>query len=230
MKESIQDTAVLIFANSASRDAIAKNMLAKAALFDAMTLQTLKVVKATGLPYFHFTENEQQGWTFGQRFANAVQSVYAKGYQNIITIGNDSPQLKTWHIKKAFYELQQGKTVLGPALDGGFYLMGMNRSHFDAFSFSKLPWQRYGLRAATEKMFIGLGNAIFRLPILQDLDREADIVLLSHHVNSIAGNLIKLLKSFVKRTRQAFHAPVPILERINVGPNHNKGSPILLFH
>ena len=99
-------TAILIFANSAEFEAIQKPFQSSQLLFDALNLQTLKVVKKTGIPYFLSSEKNQTGNSFGERFTNAIQSVYDKGFENVITIGNDTPHLQSQHILKAVENTQ----------------------------------------------------------------------------------------------------------------------------
>ena len=60
---------------------------------------TIRQIEHSGLDYFHFTEKEQEGGDFGERFIHAIQSVFNKGYEYIITLGNDTPQLRTKHIR-----------------------------------------------------------------------------------------------------------------------------------
>ncbi|CAN0575163.1 unnamed protein product, partial [Ectocarpus sp. 12 AP-2014] len=64
-------------------------------VFETLTKETLRKVKRTKQPYFHISEKEQTGNSFGERFTNAIQTVFDKGYEHIITVGNDTPQLKT---------------------------------------------------------------------------------------------------------------------------------------
>ena len=124
------NTAILIFANSALEDASRKAIRSSENLFATLTEQTLKIAKASNLPYFHFTENQQIGNSFGERFTNAIKTVYAQGFDNVITIGNDTPNLTTALLNRAANRLQTEKFILGPSTDGGFYLMGLHKSHF----------------------------------------------------------------------------------------------------
>ncbi len=224
-----QNTAILIFANSAAKDRHDKNIDAEVGMFAVLTQQTLRTVRAVGLPYFHFTENEQIGETFGERFTNAIASVYEKGFENIITIGNDSPQLKSQHLKKAHRELQQGKTVLGPAMDGGFYLMGINRAHFDKQTFAVLPWQKAKLFGQTKALLQDVGASLFRLPMLNDLDTQKDVALLAGYIKSISNALMAVLRkllyvSEVISDRMEWH-----FEDKLTTTHYNQGSPTLLF-
>ncbi|MBO0320958.1 DUF2064 domain-containing protein [Muricauda sp. CAU 1633] len=202
IQKSVQDTAILIFANSATQDSRIKKIGSDTTLFDALNQHSLKIVKATGLPYFHFTEKEQRGETFGERFTHAIQSIFDKGFANIIAIGNDSPQLKTQHLLETHQKLQLGKTVLGPAVDGGFYLLGLHASNFHKNSFEALPWQVTSLFNTTQYYFESLGCVVFSLSRLIDIDSASDIKRLSNHITTLVGGWLsffsKLLHQFIK--------------------------------
>ena len=103
MRTTLQnDTAILFFANSAEEDFARKKFDYRAvSLFQDLTQHTLKTIESTGLPFFHFTEKEQLGNTFGERFAHAFASLFALGYTKVISVGNDSPNLTAQHILKA---------------------------------------------------------------------------------------------------------------------------------
>ena len=195
LEVSQQHTAVLIFANSATQELEQKTFVKKPELFEALTQETLLKVKKTGLPYFHFTEKEQSGTTFGERFVNAIEAVYEKGYENVIAIGNDSPQLKTSHIHKAYTQLQLGKTVLGPSFDGGFYLLGLHRSNFNATLFERLPWQRFGLLDRISQIFKTSESPIFRLSVFQDIDAAKDVVVLLNFIKKLTSKIQAVLSN-----------------------------------
>ncbi len=218
----------MIFANSAVAETRHKKTVANLELFRRLTERTLQTAKATGLPFYHFTEKEQKGATFGERFSNAIQTLYDKGYQNVITIGNDSPQLKASHIVEAEKQLRLGKTVLGPASDGGFYLMGLHRSNFDATLFLRLPWQRFGLFNKISQLLESYNSHIYSLPVLHDLDNKQDIITLLGFSKTIAGSILKILRAFLKRHAQIVFKDIRIPGLYITSLYYNKGSPILL--
>ncbi|MEM7486364.1 MAG: DUF2064 domain-containing protein [Bacteroidota bacterium] len=230
MKNTFQrETAVLIFANSAIEDARLKNTMANPDLFQALTKRTLQIVSASGLPYFHFTEKEQQGTSFGERFSNAIQTVYGKGYKNIITIGNDSPQLKTAHILEAEQQLQLGKTVLGPTLDGGFYLMGLHHSNFDPNLFRELPWQRFGLFNKISKLIASYDSHLFRLPVMQDLDNREDVKVLLNFSKTLPLSLLLIARAMFKKYVSIASNSITFFRVYAFTILYNKGSPFQLF-
>nr|WP_276169193.1 TIGR04282 family arsenosugar biosynthesis glycosyltransferase [Zobellia alginiliquefaciens] len=74
-----------------------------------------------------FDKRLQQGNDLGIRMAKAFQDGFASGYERIIVIGSDMFDLDQKDIQNAFSELKKNDFVIGPAEDGGYYLLGMNR-------------------------------------------------------------------------------------------------------
>jgi len=225
----LNKTAILVFANSAKTEMLHKPIPEGEVLFEALTAETLKKVKQTGLPYFQSTEKQQNGTSFGERFVNAIQDLFSKGYDNIITIGNDSPQLKTAHLIKTHHLLQQGKTVLGPTFDGGFYLMGLNKDNFNAKLFKELPWQQLSLFNKISLLFHQNKLHLFKLPVFQDIDVKKDLFGLlnfSKHLSLTINNLLAFL---------CFKGGILFSEEQKLHQHNfsnfffNKGSPLMLM-
>ncbi|MGX1928097.1 TIGR04282 family arsenosugar biosynthesis glycosyltransferase [Flagellimonas sp. 2504JD4-2] len=223
--KGLQETAVLIFANSAEVDARKKTTIPKTELFQEFIEHTLKVVRQSGLPFFHISEKEQHGSTFGERFAHAIQSIYDRGYENVITIGNDSPELRAHHLTEASKQLKQGKTVLGPTLDGGFYLMGLHQSNFDAQLFQKLPWQRVGLFHKISQLFRTNNSTLYTLPTLRDIDVLEDVKVLLKFIGRIPKAVFKILADLTNTDIQFFDSFIPKPEIRFITFSFNKGSP-----
>lgn len=221
-------TALLVFANSAKFESQNKPFKASETLFDALNAHTLKIVKKTGLPYFHFSEKNQVGDTFGERYVNAIQQVYNLGFKAIITIGNDTPHLSANHILKAANDLNQNKIVFGPSLDGGFYLMGLNKTHFKAEAFKKLPWQTSSLLTNFIKLLNSVKTNISYLEQLSDLDKSIDIKRLLDSFKKTATFLKKIILSIFKDLKIAFEFIFIFEITFFTKAHFNKGSPQLL--
>jgi len=80
----------------------------------------------------------QRGDNLGQRLSNAVQFAFAKGACGVVIVGTDIPLLDKEVILTAFKKLEDRQCVIGPSLDGGYYLLGL--SHFDAKIFQNMNW------------------------------------------------------------------------------------------
>lgn len=67
----------------------------------------------------------QAGADLGARMKDAFQNGLDEGYEKVIIIGSDIYELSAHDIKNAFHELDRNEVVIGPAADGGYYLLGM---------------------------------------------------------------------------------------------------------
>lgn len=216
-------TAILLFAQSASVDANSKS-LAGTSVLDVLNNHILKTVQATGLDYYHFTEKEQRGTGFGTRFTNAIQDVFKLGYKSVICLGNDTPLLTLNLLDKAAQSLQYGNAVKGKSIDGGLYLIGLNRAQFNAKQFETLPWQSTSLAASFHEYINDLNSDLIILKSLQDIDSTADL----HRF--LAGkdariNLIRLLLSTLSRKRNNTKSTVILYKEARIAQPTNKGSP-----
>ncbi len=87
----------------------------------------------TALPYFQdlvagrFSLLPQEGRCFTKRCARSVEVAFAKGYERIVQIGTDTPQIRSTHITEAFSVLDTFDMAFGPANDGGYYLLALRR-------------------------------------------------------------------------------------------------------
>ncbi|AJR02529.1 DUF2064 domain-containing protein [Siansivirga zeaxanthinifaciens] len=225
MKES--KTAILIFANSAEKEITSKSFSSKS-LFETLNKQTINIAKKTGLPYFHFSEKQQIGNSFGERFTNAIQSVFDLGFNTVITIGNDTPHLTTKHILKTVEKLQKHSIVLGPSTDGGFYLMGLKKSQFNKETFLKLPWQTSKLNRSISKLKASKKINITYLEVLTDIDTASDIKLVLDSFKTLSKTLkTLLLQSFLSVKTIIFFHFISIKNFI-LNLQLNKGSPAFL--
>ena len=80
-----------------------------------------------------YTKKQQIGNDLGKRMENAFAEGFANGYQNIIIIGSDIYDLSQNDLENAFEAMNTHQFVVGPAHDGGYYLLGMKSLHQHIF-------------------------------------------------------------------------------------------------
>ncbi|TGM95829.1 TIGR04282 family arsenosugar biosynthesis glycosyltransferase [Leptospira yasudae] len=115
----------------------------------------------------------QSGEDLGLRMSNAFSETFSQGATKAVIIGSDCPDLETKHIREAFSALDQSDAVLGPALDGGYYLLGL-KSHLPEI-FYEVPWSTDRVFAVTlEKLQLSRKN-VWILPKLGDVDEPEDL-------------------------------------------------------
>ncbi|MDO6595391.1 TIGR04282 family arsenosugar biosynthesis glycosyltransferase [Oceanihabitans sp. 2_MG-2023] len=72
-----------------------------------------------------YQKHQQQGNDLGVRMQNAFKAGFAAGYKKIVIVGSDLFDLQPKHLNEAFKALDKNDAVIGPAEDGGYYLLGM---------------------------------------------------------------------------------------------------------
>ncbi|MCG2431467.1 TIGR04282 family arsenosugar biosynthesis glycosyltransferase [Aequorivita xiaoshiensis] len=80
-----------------------------------------------------FRKKLQFGNELGERMKNAFSDVFSMGYESVIIIGSDMFDMDTQDLKTAFVSLQTSPYVIGPASDGGYYLLGMKQLNTKVF-------------------------------------------------------------------------------------------------
>jgi glycosyltransferase A (GT-A) superfamily protein (DUF2064 family) len=112
--------------------------------------------------------------------ANALEEMFEMGAEKAIVVGADIPELHRGIIERAFGELDSADIVVGPARDGGYYLIGMKSTHPEIFLnidwgtgevFSKtlLNIERMGLRYRTVE-------TLFDVDCLEDFLKAGEIL------------------------------------------------------
>jgi rSAM/selenodomain-associated transferase 1 len=120
-----------------------------------------------------YLKSLQQGADLGERMMFAFQSGFERKYKSICIIGMDCFELTSAILEKAFEKLTTHEIVIGPAKDGGYYLLGMNHPHPELFQNKK--WSSDSVAADTLSDCEKLKLNVFKLPTLADVDRENDL-------------------------------------------------------
>jgi glycosyltransferase A (GT-A) superfamily protein (DUF2064 family) len=221
-------TAILIFAHSAEYEATVKPFPRSKEVFESLNQRALALAKKTNLPYFLITEKEQEGDTFGERYTNAIQAIYNLNFDAVISIGNDTPNLTVKQLKNAHKRLLTNDLVLGSSLDGGFYLLGIKKEHFDAQLFLKLPWQSQILNRALSKLFAVNAIKVSYLEKLRDIDSVEDIKKIFNSFRSVYSALFQLFISILVHTRRFISSTAIFCIFLFQSKSYNKGSPVFI--
>lgn len=120
-----------------------------------------------------FKKKLQKGNDLGERMLNAFTEIFAEeGIKNVAIIGSDCPGLPPSFIQKAFDELRFNSFVLGPAYDGGYYLLAMRQLRYELFE--KIVWSWPLVLSETVKKINKMVKTHYLLPALPDVDTFAD--------------------------------------------------------
>ena len=113
----------------------------------------------------------QIGENLGKKISNAFNWGFEKGYKKIIIIGSDLWDLNEEIINTGFIELNKNKVVIGPSIDGGYYLLGLNKKMPKIFE--GIKWGTQSVLAETLKL---LEHEPYILPELNDIDTFEDLI------------------------------------------------------
>ena len=119
---------------------------------------------------------DQEGEDLGARMHRACETLFKGGYQRVLIIGTDVPSLPLDYYKQALMLLEKHDLVLGPALDGGYYLIGLSKPA--PLLFENMPWSTDQVLALTREKANSLGLTIGLLPEWRDVDRIDDLLAL----------------------------------------------------
>jgi len=117
----------------------------------------------------------QSGEDLGARMAHSFQQAFDAGFERVSLIGSDLPDLPADLMCEAFRRLETDDAVLGPATDGGYYLIGLRRETFTPDVFRDIPWGTARARAATLAQLAQAGLTVSQLPAWDDVDTYADL-------------------------------------------------------
>lgn len=117
----------------------------------------------------------QRGPDLGARMLGAAHQVL-QTRTGVIFIGSDCPFLDADYLHRAALALRDKDAVIGPAVDGGYVLLGLRRP--EAALFADMPWGTDAVLALTERRLRQLDWSWTRLPPLADIDRPDDLLLL----------------------------------------------------
>lgn len=186
----MSETAIIIFLRKSELGKV-KTRLANdigkvhaLAVYDFLVQKTLESVKKSNLDNYLFYSDKidhnetnmnlyiQEGSDLGERMYNAFKTILNKGYKNVLIIGTDCADLEANDLIEATNQLFTHDFVIGPANDGGFYLLGMK----DLISeiFLEKQWSHSNVFQDTASILSKKGS-IYILPKKIDIDNIADL-------------------------------------------------------
>lgn len=139
-----------------------------------------EVAYFTTLSNGRYELSAQSNGDLGERLQAFFELMRGQGAARIIAVGADSPTLPIEYVERAFDLLHTSDVVIGPALDGGYYLVGTGPREIDLFR--EIPWSTHRVLEATVARLHGTPARLALLPPWYDMDTDADWALLRGHV------------------------------------------------
>ena len=124
-------------------------------------------------PATNYQKYVQEKGDLGLKMKVAFQKAFESGYEKVLIIGSDCAELKKEHIEMAFEALEKHDVVVGPANDGGYYLIGFQRLINEVFL--NKTWSTAEVLNSTLQDLERLNKTYFLLPELIDVDNFEDL-------------------------------------------------------
>ena len=133
-------------------------------------------------PASAYQKELQHGDGLGEKMSNAFKNTFNEDYKKVVLMQPDCPKMTDTMIEKAFKVLDDHDFVIGPTMDGGFYLVGMKEYHPQLFA--NKTYSTAEIYNETIAEIEKMGKTFFKLPTLVDVDMEEDL-----------GKLRKMIKT-----------------------------------
>ena len=123
----------------------------------------------------HYLYMAQSGEDLGERMKNGFLEAISMSFKRVVLIGSDIPDLPIQFIEEAFASLLEKDAVIGPSLDGGYYLIGFKNETFSPRAFEGIHWSTASVFEKTLTTLKQEGLTVHTLPPLRDIDTAEDL-------------------------------------------------------
>ena len=137
----------------------------------------------------------QFGESLGDRIVHAVNAAFLEGMRRVVVIGTDCPALTELHMQQAFDNLVGNVIALGPACDGGYYLVGMSACRPELFS--DISWGTDCVYQQTVAKAKQAGLTVKAMPVLSDIDHPEDLIQCRKANDGVVGILPSISPSLL---------------------------------
>ena len=142
----------------------------------------------------------QVGGNLGERLTLATQWAAEHGYTKILIVGSDSPTLPISYISEALTLLDSKDTVIGPSVDGGYYLIGFSAAALTTtvpHVFEEIAWSTAEVFQQTVARIHSVKATLGLLPPWYDIDTPKDLAFLHAHITAmrLAGDTVQAVRT-----------------------------------
>jgi rSAM/selenodomain-associated transferase 1 len=121
----------------------------------------------------------QKGLDLGDKMRDAFEQAFALGFERVILTGSDLPHLRGATIEAAAQRTGKGDVVIGPALDGGYYMVAMTHDSFFPEMFADIPWSTPDVLRLTLEKIAAARRKFSLLTAMRDIDTLEDLTAVS---------------------------------------------------
>ncbi len=119
--------------------------------------------------------SHQSGADLGERMAAAFQDAFSGGHRRVILMGSDFPDLPQSFLEESLRALNTHDAVIGPDIDGGYYLIGFRNETFFSQAFEGMNWSTEAVFRKTLSILKDHKKRVYVLPVWNDIDTIEDL-------------------------------------------------------
>ena len=138
-----------------------------------------------------------EGASLGDCLSGAMGRLFAEGLARVVALNADSPTLPAAYLEQAAELLESNDVVLGPAEDGGYYLIGLRRP--EPRLFEGIAWSTNQVASQTLARAADLGLTVARLPAWYDVDTPAELERLRMELVTQPQGIAPCTRAFLAR-------------------------------
>lgn len=137
----------------------------------------------------------QEGEDLGRRMLNSIRHILSKGYEKVVLIGSDIPEVKPEAVLQAMEALDSNDMCIGPTYDGGYYLIGMKKPEQAVFE-PDIRWGGETVFENTVRLARNSGLSVSVVRECRDIDTKEDIRgLMREHRRMIPENTFRYIEN-----------------------------------
>jgi uncharacterized protein len=133
-------------------------------------------------PIESFQFHLQKGANLGEKMASAFDFHFKEGFNKLLLIGSDCPEINISVLNEAEQALDHHDVIIGPAVDGGYYLIAMKKVHYELFE--DMQWSHAQVLENTIQKAKIHFLSTYLLKTLSDIDDLADLKLLTNELGT----------------------------------------------
>jgi rSAM/selenodomain-associated transferase 1 len=187
-------------------------------LYRRFVLDSIGTLKASGIPFSicyypqsklglfrrwlgaDLTYLPQHGHDLGERLKNSIADAFEMGFEKVMAIGSDSPDLPAGVLLEASAALRAHDAVIGPSTDGGYYLIGFTRQGYRPSVFEGIPWSTPEVFQNTVSRLAVAGLRVHVLRRWRDVDTMEDLRFLSKNLRDRSSYAPRTLR-FIRESK-----------------------------
>jgi len=138
-----------------------------------------------------------EGADIGECLRGATEQLFAEGFTRVVAVNSDGPTLPAEYIERAVEMLTHSDLVLGPAEDGGYYLIGMRQQQPGLFT--DIEWSSSRVAVQTLERAAAAGLTVAQLPSWYDVDTPAELERLRKELAAQPPGIAPRTRAFLNR-------------------------------